>query len=495
MSSMVSKNENKDRLSTGRKLIAVLIAVVMAVTLLAYIGQSAEDASAKSRKSVKYWLKVNRVANVVTAYKYTNGKFVPYRAMVCSSGGRNTPRGTYHTLRRYRWKTLMGPVYGQYNTRIHAHYLFHSVWYFNNHNKATVTTQEYNLLGHSRSHGCVRLSVMDAKWIYENCSIGTKVTIYGSRKPGPLGKPKPLKVHGGMAWDPTDPDPRNPDFRLKKPVMRISKHKKHTVQYGSKYNLKSGVHAKNVNAYQDLTDQVKVLKVRKYKNGKWVKARFSTKSLGTYRITYSCRDRYCRGVTKKRFTIRVRDTSRPVISVPKDRTVEFKSTNAVREVTAKVKSGDVNKTMKVTVTKPSGTVKKMSYAEAKEFVFKSQGKYKITYKARSRNSPRKYASKTIYIKCWKDAVIKVSKKDIHVFTTDKRADVRAKIKENTTIKDALKIKSGSKATVKLSKGAPYKEGEEITATIKYKGANGNTVEKEITLKVEAAPDTTDETQP
>lgn len=35
---------------------------------------------------------------------------------------------------------------------------------------------------------------MDAKWIYNTCKVGTKVTIYRSKSPGPLGKPSGIKV-------------------------------------------------------------------------------------------------------------------------------------------------------------------------------------------------------------------------------------------------------------------------------------------------------------
>ena len=62
--------------------------------------------------------------------------------------------------------------------------------------------------------GCVRLTVKDAKWIYENCPIGTQVEFYSSSNPGPLGKPTTRKISGAPAnvrgWDPTDPDSRNP---------------------------------------------------------------------------------------------------------------------------------------------------------------------------------------------------------------------------------------------------------------------------------------------
>lgn len=31
---------------------------------------------------------------------------------------------------------------------------------------------------HAASHGCVRLLVSDAKWIYDNCKEGTIITVY-----------------------------------------------------------------------------------------------------------------------------------------------------------------------------------------------------------------------------------------------------------------------------------------------------------------------------
>ena len=45
-----------------------------------------------------------------------------------------------------------------------------------------------------------------AKWIYDNCPLNTKVTIYDSSNPGPLGKPATIKIPAGQNWDPTDPN-------------------------------------------------------------------------------------------------------------------------------------------------------------------------------------------------------------------------------------------------------------------------------------------------
>lgn len=39
-------------------------------------------------------------------------------------------------------------------------------------------TGSYTGLGKRASHGCIRLMVDDAKWIYDNCGKGTEVVIY-----------------------------------------------------------------------------------------------------------------------------------------------------------------------------------------------------------------------------------------------------------------------------------------------------------------------------
>ena len=54
-------------------------------------------------------------------------------------------------------------------------YGFHSVLYYQD---PTPTRIKDGRLGMDLSHGCVRLDVNHAKWIYDNCPIGTKVVIY-----------------------------------------------------------------------------------------------------------------------------------------------------------------------------------------------------------------------------------------------------------------------------------------------------------------------------
>lgn len=162
-----------------------------------------------------YFLAVNRDANTVTVYTADeNGQYTkPYMAMVCS-GGTDTPTGYWNTPVNYDWRLLSGPCYGQYATRIDGPYLFHSVPYYTQH-KDDLEYDEFNKLGTTASLGCIRLAVVDVRWIYENCPIGTPVAIYDdAANPGPMGKPDTLttdpKDENLRGWDPTDPDPANP---------------------------------------------------------------------------------------------------------------------------------------------------------------------------------------------------------------------------------------------------------------------------------------------
>ncbi len=87
--------------------------------------------------------------------------------------------------------------------------------------KGTLEWWEYDKLGTTASLGCVRLTVQDAKWIYDNCIPGTKVEFYSDSSSGPLGRPKTQKIsqyEEVRAWDPTDPDPSNPwkNFDIRK---------------------------------------------------------------------------------------------------------------------------------------------------------------------------------------------------------------------------------------------------------------------------------------
>lgn len=165
--------------------------------------------------ALPYLIRVNRLANCVTVYsKDSSGQYtIPVKAMVCSVGlDDGTPLENGQITDKYDWRLLFGNVYGQYAVRFNGHIMFHSVPYMAT-TKDSLKEGQYNLLGQPASQGCIRLSVVDAKWIYDNCDRGTKVEVYDSADPGPLGKPVSIQIDPNSiykGWDPTDPDPANP---------------------------------------------------------------------------------------------------------------------------------------------------------------------------------------------------------------------------------------------------------------------------------------------
>ncbi len=166
--------------------------------------------------SMPYYIKVNRTQNVVNIYtKDADGNYtVPFKAMLCSIGTSTPKAGTKYKITTYRrtWNALKGNVYGQYAVQIVGNILFHSVPYTAK-NNSSLEYWEYDKLGTKASMGCIRLTVQDAKWIYDNVGAGTYVEFYEDDNPGPLGKPSAKKISDNELcrnWDPTDYIEGNP---------------------------------------------------------------------------------------------------------------------------------------------------------------------------------------------------------------------------------------------------------------------------------------------
>lgn len=250
--------------------------------------------------STEYWLKVNRRANVVNVYRKTNSDqdWEIFKVMLCSTGTNNgTPCGDYRVSKRWEWQPLIGGHYGYCTTQFYGDFLFHSVYYNVKGRHDTLLNEEFNKLGKQASLGCVRMCAMDAKWVYENCETGTKVTVYEDEDPGPLGKPKGIKVEGETGWDPTDPDENNPNFRMTGPEIIFDESKPRTITTGSEYDLIEGVSARNPYTYQDLTSKLEVKGIyKKNLSGNYVKVgidELDTSITGEYKIAYYCYDEWC----------------------------------------------------------------------------------------------------------------------------------------------------------------------------------------------------------
>ena len=167
-------------------------------------------------KKVPYYIEVIRNQNVVIVYGLdSNNNYTKIvKVFVCSVGKSTskTPTGTFKTSDKAKWGWLVGNLYGQYYTRITGSILFHSVPYTKK-TKNSLEWDEYNKLGTAASKGCVRMTVKDVKWIYDNCPRGTTVKIYDGNLPGGVSKPSAQKISSdspNKGWDPTDPDSNNP---------------------------------------------------------------------------------------------------------------------------------------------------------------------------------------------------------------------------------------------------------------------------------------------
>lgn len=131
----------------------------------------------------QYYVTVDVTNQIVTVYsRGTDGSYSNVvRKMICSTGTTSNPSplGTY-TLngKTARWCYFSEwDSHAQYWTRINSSIAFHSVIYTNP-NEMDLSTASYYSLGKRASHGCIRLLVADAKWIYTNCKQGTVVDIF-----------------------------------------------------------------------------------------------------------------------------------------------------------------------------------------------------------------------------------------------------------------------------------------------------------------------------
>jgi len=80
-----------------------------------------------------------------------------------------TPKGSFEIERKIRRQVMSGPGYYLPNVEFvsyfHKGYAIHGTYWHNN-------------FGHTMSHGCVNLTIDDARWMYEWAPIGTPVKVH-----------------------------------------------------------------------------------------------------------------------------------------------------------------------------------------------------------------------------------------------------------------------------------------------------------------------------
>ena len=138
-------------------------------------GQLAMWSKAQNYYSnTNYIIMVNNSTHKVGVFRGSSYNWEPVWYWNCTTGASVSPtvRGTYTVGSR-------GMSFGSgytcwYWTQFYGNYLFHSVLY----QPGSMTRIQDGRLGISASHGCVRLDIECARWIYNNIPRGTRVVSY-----------------------------------------------------------------------------------------------------------------------------------------------------------------------------------------------------------------------------------------------------------------------------------------------------------------------------
>ena len=139
-----------------------------------------ESAKRSDQYVSAYKAYVSRSKNKVWIYKWTGKGYDKLaKTFRCTTGARKTPtkKGTFQALGQsgVRWWHMDG-CWVQYCFIIDGGYFFHSLLYTHKGAKRPTSGSVANL-GKNASHGCVRLELQNAKWIYDHCEPGMTVVI------------------------------------------------------------------------------------------------------------------------------------------------------------------------------------------------------------------------------------------------------------------------------------------------------------------------------
>jgi len=165
---------------------------------------------------VPYLIEVDVNNQITKIWQYdreTRDYTIHLKSFLCSTGTKSNPSGvgTYVLSgRTARWCffSKWGGSKAQYWTKIDEEIAFHSLIYAD-YDEMTLKTSSYDALGSRASHGCIRLTVADAKWIYDNCGKGTMVIIHedGEKDPELKAAIQPGKLDRSVMLPRTTPVP------------------------------------------------------------------------------------------------------------------------------------------------------------------------------------------------------------------------------------------------------------------------------------------------
>ena len=176
----------------ARRLSQRFAALVLALCALAPSAALARD-ELKNTDPEKYYIELDTGNQVVTVYQKDDaGEYTRIvRRMVCTTGKTEpngdepaspTPGGRWKMGARERFGKFAAfrGEYARYWTQIVGGVYFHSIM-FARRELDSLKKSPFSRLGNKGSHGCVRLYVEDAKWLYYHACPGTTVNVVSRR--------------------------------------------------------------------------------------------------------------------------------------------------------------------------------------------------------------------------------------------------------------------------------------------------------------------------
>ncbi len=130
---------------------------------------------------------------------------IPFKTFMISDGP-DTPLGDFKIIEKLRWHFMHKDCYCQFLSRFYGSFLMHSLLYLRA-DPHSFDAINYNFMDIAKSGGCIRLKAIDAYWIYNNCPMGTPVSVYANMwDKGPIEKDAINQaIPRSQDYDPTDP--------------------------------------------------------------------------------------------------------------------------------------------------------------------------------------------------------------------------------------------------------------------------------------------------
>ena len=183
--------------SVYKRATAILLLCAMVAGLLVFARPTFAEEELKNNDPERFYIVLDLNSQIVTVYqKNENGEYKDIvRRFLCSSAsnkphdeedpndiGSPTPTGIWKIGGRQRFGNFANfSDYARFWVQLEGDIFFHSVL-FSKQDLNALSSAAYGNLGTAVSHGCVRLHVEDAKWLYYYACPGTSVEVTNQLK-------------------------------------------------------------------------------------------------------------------------------------------------------------------------------------------------------------------------------------------------------------------------------------------------------------------------